>query len=77
MSNLFKPPAVMPPPTPIKPPPMPDPYGPQAQAAAKLAAEQAAARAGRSSTVLTAASQGQAASGASVPYSGTTLGGGR
>ena len=77
MSNLFKPPAVMPPPTPIKPPTMPDPYGPQAQEAARLAAEQAAARAGRSSTVLTAANQGQAAGGTSVPYTGTTLGGAR
>jgi hypothetical protein len=77
MSNLFKPPAVMSPPTPIAPPPMPDPYGAQAQAAARLAAEQAAARAGRSSTVLSTANQGSAAGGAGVPYTGTTLGGGR
>ena len=77
MSNLFKPPAAPPPPTPIAPPPMPDPFGPQAQAAARLAAEQAAARAGRSSSVLTTANQAPATGGTSTPYAGTTLGGGR
>jgi hypothetical protein len=76
MSNLFKAPTPPPPPTPIAPPPMPDPLAPQAQAAARLAAEQATARAGRTSTVLTAASQ-PASSGTSVPYSGPTLCGGR
>jgi hypothetical protein len=78
MSALFKAPTVNmpPPPAPVPPPPMPDPYNPAAMEAAKA---QAAARAGRSSTILTtAANRGaQAATGgASVPYSGTSLGGG-
>jgi hypothetical protein len=74
MSSLFKAPTVnIPPPTPTPPPPMPDPYNPAAMEAAKV---QAAQRAGRSATILTtAANRGPAAIG-SVPYSGTTLGGG-
>jgi hypothetical protein len=54
---------------------MPDPFNPAAMEAAKA---QAAARAGRSSTILTtAANRGaQAAAGsAGVPYSGKSLGG--
>jgi hypothetical protein len=78
MSSLFKAPTVnIPAPTPVPPPTMPDPYSPAALEAAKA---QAAARAGRSSTILTtAANRGAqaAAGGASVPYSGTSLGGGR
>jgi hypothetical protein len=54
---------------------MPDPYNPAALEAAKA---QAAARAGRTSTILTTASnrgaQPGAATGAGVPYSGNTLG---
>jgi hypothetical protein len=75
MSNLFKAPAIPPPPTPLPPPPMPDPYNPATLEAAKA---QAAARAGRSSTILTtAANRGSpgAASGVGAPYSGTSLGG--
>jgi hypothetical protein len=77
MSALFKAPTVnIPaPPTPVPPPPMPDPFSPAAQEAARA---QAAERAGRSSTILTtAANRGAVAtSGASVPYSGKSLGGG-
>jgi hypothetical protein len=78
MSSLFKPPTinVPPPPAPLPPPPMPDPFNPAAMEAAKA---QAAARAGRSSTILTTAANrgGQAASGGvSAPYSGRSLGGG-
>jgi hypothetical protein len=71
MTALFKAPTVnIPPPTPVAPPPMPDPYSPAALEAAKA---QAATRAGRSSTVLTtAANQGN---GAGSTYSGRTLGG--
>jgi hypothetical protein len=81
MSNLFKAPTVNMPaaPAPLPPPPMPDPYSPAAQESAKLAA---AARAGRSSTMLTRAgttggAPGTIAGGASVPYAGQTLGGPR
>jgi hypothetical protein len=76
MSSLFKAPTVnIPPPTPTPPPPMPDPYDPAAMEAAKV---QAAQRAGRTATILTtAANRGPGAAGvSSVPYSGTTLGGG-
>jgi len=55
---------------------MADPFNPAAMEAAKA---QAAARAGRSSTILTtAATRGAqaATSGAGVPYSGKSLGGG-
>jgi hypothetical protein len=55
---------------------MPDPFNPSAMEAAKA---QAAARAGRSSTILTtAANRGvqPAAGNAGVPYSGRSLGGG-
>jgi len=55
---------------------MPDPFNPAAMEAAKA---QAAARAGRSSTILTtAANRGvqTATGGASVPYSGRSLGSG-
>jgi hypothetical protein len=77
LSALFKPPTINipPPPAPLPPPPMPDPFNPAAMEAAKA---QAAARAGRSSTILTTAANrgGQAAAGAvSVPYSGRSLGG--
>jgi len=78
MSSLFKAPTINipPPPTPAPPPPMPDPYNPAAQEAARV---QAAARAGRTSTVLTTTANRGAqvgAGGASVPYSGKSLGGG-
>jgi hypothetical protein len=77
MSALFKPPNINmpPPPTPTPPPPMPDPYNPAAMEAAKM---QAAARAGRTSTILsTAANRGTGvAGGTGVPYGGTKLGGG-
>jgi len=77
MSALFKPPSINipPPPAPLPPPPMPDPFNPAAMEAAKA---QAAARAGRSSTILsTAANRGtQPAVGSSVPYGGRSLGGG-
>ena len=81
MSSLFKPPTInIPPPpappAPLPPPPMPDPFNPAAMEAAKA---QAAARAGRSSTILTtAANRGvqTATGGASVPYSGRSLGSG-
>jgi len=77
LSSLFKPPTINipPPPAPLPPPPMPDPFNPAAMEAAKA---QAAARAGRSSTILTtAANRGAqaAASAAGVPYSGKSLGG--
>ena len=75
MTALFKPPTIPPAPTPLAPPPMPDPYNPATLEAAKA---QAAQRAGRSSTILTTAANrgGQtAASGVSVPYGGTLLGG--
>lgn len=77
MSSLFKAPTVNipPPPAPLPPPPMPDPYNPAAMEAAKV---QAAARAGRTSTILTTATnrgvQPAAPGGAGVPYSGNTLG---
>ncbi len=75
MSSLFKAPTinVPPPPTPTPPPPMPDPYNPRALEAAKV---QAAARAGRSSTVLTTANRNAAGAAGtpSAPYSNTTLG---
>jgi hypothetical protein len=79
MSSLFKAPTVnIPPaPAPLPPPTMPDPFSPSAMNAAKV---QAAARAGRSSTMLTQAARGGGtgtlAGGAGVPYSGRTLGGG-
>jgi hypothetical protein len=78
LSALFKPPSINipPPPAPLPPPPMPDPFNPAAMEAAKA---QAAARAGRSSTILTTAANrgGQAAAnGVSAPYSGRSLGGG-
>jgi len=77
MSALFKPPSInVSPPTPLPPPPMPDPFNPAAMEAAKV---QAAARAGRTSTILTtAANRGAqaAAGGTSLPYSGKSLGGG-
>jgi len=41
------------PPTPLPPPTMPDPMGPGAQEAARKAAQDAATRGGRSSTILT------------------------
>ncbi len=77
MTALFKPPSINipPPPTPQAPPPMPDPFDPAAMEAAKA---QAAARAGRSSTILTTAANrgGQiAGGGATAPYSGRSLGG--
>jgi hypothetical protein len=73
VSALFKAPTVnIPPPTPVAPPAAPDPYNPASLEAAKV---QAAQRAGRTSTILTTAARGQT-SGASVPYGGTTLGGG-
>jgi hypothetical protein len=75
MTALFKAPTIPPPPTPLPPPTMPDPYSPAALEAAKA---QAAARAGRSSTILTTAANrgGQAAaSGVGAPYSGRSLGG--
>jgi hypothetical protein len=77
MSSLFKTPTVNipPPPAPLPPPPMPDPYNPAALEAAKA---QAAARAGRTSTILTTSAnrgaQPGTAVGAGVPYSGNTLG---
>lgn len=76
MSALFKTPSVPTPPAPIPPPPMPDPMSPSALNAAKT---QAAARAGRSSTVLSqAGNRGTLAQGAvGVPYAGAVLGGGR
>jgi len=55
---------------------MPDPFNPATMEAAKA---QAAARAGRSSTILTTAANrgGQAApGGVSAPYGGRSLGGG-
>ncbi len=72
MSALFKSPP--PPPTPLPPPTMPDPYSPAALEAAKV---QAAARAGRASTILTTAANrgGPPAAGVSAPYGGRTLGG--
>lgn len=78
MSALFKAPTINipPPPAPLPPPPMPDLFSPAAMEAAKAAA---AARAGRSSTILTtAANRGMQAvsSGTGVPYSGKSLGGG-
>jgi len=75
MSALFKPPTINIP-APLPPPPMPDPFNPAAMEAAKA---QAAARAGRSSTILTTAANRGAqamAGGTSVPYSGKSLGGG-
>jgi hypothetical protein len=79
MSALFKSPP--PPPAPIPPPPMPDPYSPSALNSAKTAA---AARAGRSSTILSNSAnrgtlpQGTLASGfVGVPYSSASLGGGK
>jgi hypothetical protein len=77
LSSLFKPPTINipPPPTPLPPPPMPDPFNPAAMEAAKA---QAAARAGRSSTILTTAANRGAqplAGGVGVPYSGRSLGG--
>jgi hypothetical protein len=75
MSALFKAPTLPPPPTPQAPPPMPDPYNPATLEAAKA---QAAARAGRSSTILTTSANrngSPAASGVSAPYSGRSLGG--
>jgi hypothetical protein len=77
MSSLFKAPTVNipPPPVPAPPPPMPDPYNPAAMEAAKA---QAAARTGRSSTILTTASNRgvqSASAPANVPYSGSSLGG--
>jgi hypothetical protein len=74
MSALFRPVSLPPPPTPLPPPPMPDPYNPAALEAAKA---QAAMRAGRSSTILTTAANrgGQAATGATAPYSARSLGG--
>lgn len=78
MASLFKAPTVNipPPPAPTPPPPMPDPFSPSALNAAK---QQAAQRAGRSSTILSqAGNRGTIAQGAvGVPYSGVTLGGGR
>jgi len=78
LSALFKPPSINipPPPAPLPPPPMPDPFNPAAMEAAKA---QAAARAGRSSTILTTAVNrgGQAAAGGmSAPYGARSLGGG-
>ena len=78
MSSLFKPPTINipPPPAPLPPPPMPDPFNPATMEAAKA---QAAARAGRSSTILTTAANRAAptATGSTgVPYSGRSLGGG-
>lgn len=78
LSALFKPPSINipPPPAPLPPPPMPDPFSPAAMEAAKA---QAAARAGRSSTILTTAANrgGQPTTGGvSAPYSGRSLGGG-
>ncbi len=60
----------------VAPPPMPDPYSPSAMDAARTTA---AARAGRSSTVLTTARNGSGTLGGAtvVPYSGATLGGSR
>jgi len=55
---------------------MPDPFNPAAMEAAKA---QAAARAGRSSTILTTTANRAAptaAGSAGVPYSGRSLGGG-
>jgi hypothetical protein len=75
LSALFKPPTIPAPPAPLPPPTMPDPFNPAAMEAAKA---QAAARAGRSSTILTTAANrgGQAATGGvSIPYSGRSLGG--
>lgn len=75
MSALFKPPSINIPPAPLPPPPMPDPFNPAAMEAAKA---QAASRAGRSSTILSnATNRGAqaAASGAAVPYSARSLGG--
>ncbi len=76
MSSLFKAPTInVPPPTPVAPPPLPDPYSPAAMEAAEA---QAAMRAGRTSTMLTtAANQGGTAAGAGVaaPYGGKALGG--
>jgi hypothetical protein len=81
MGSLFKSPTInMPtPPAPTPPPTMPDPFSPAAMEAAKV---QAAARAGRSATMLTRVGQGAGAprtiaGGGSVPYSGATLGGAR
>jgi hypothetical protein len=78
VTALFKPPSINipPPPTPQPPPPMPDPFDPAAMETAKA---QAAARAGRSSTILTtAANRGVpvAGGGGAAPYSGRSLGGG-
>lgn len=84
MGSLFSSPAPtvvnMPAPTPTAPPPMPDPTNPAALNAARIAA---AARAGRSATILTNASRRSntlAAGGnpgvSMAPYSGKALGGG-
>ena len=76
MSALFKAPTLnIPPPTPATPPTMPDPYSPAAMEAARA---QAAARPGRSSTMLTTASNRNSASpdaGVTASYGGKTLGG--
>lgn len=81
MGSLFSPPTInMPtPPAPIPPPTMPDPFNPASLANAKVVA---AHRAGRSATELTKLSTNPRGSptiagGGSVPYMGTTLGGGR
>lgn len=61
------------PPTPLAPAPMPDPQGPQALAAARLAAANAIGRGGRQSTILTSPQN----SGVNMNFASKTLGGGR
>lgn len=79
MTGLFGSTPSIPAPPPVQaPPPMPDPNGPAAQEAARVAATKAMAG-GRSATVLTTAAnraRGTVAGGGSaVPYSNSTLGG--
>lgn len=57
MTNMFKPPSVPPPPTPIAPPTMPDPNSPEAMAARQSAMAKASAG-GRTSTMLTSLAGG-------------------
>lgn len=74
MSALFKAPSInVPPPSPVAPPPLPDPYSPAALEAARA---QGAARPGRSSTMLTTANRSATQdTGVATSYGGKTLGG--
>ena len=77
MSNLFSKPSAAPlmqaAPTPIAPPVMPDPNSPAALEAGRQQAQQAAARGGRQSTILTTA---LARANPSSAYGGSKLGSG-